>query len=59
MKIIKSDEKSYFLIRAAREKIDNEAKEQKGRFCSMLLGKLSVRFLWNLLSAGEAATIAG
>ena len=45
MKIIKSDEKSCFLIRAVREEIENEAKEQKGRFCSMLLGKLTVRFL--------------
>ena len=59
MKILKSDEKSCFLIRFAREEIENEAKDQKGGFCSMLLSKLSVRFLWNLLSAGEAATRAG
>ena len=33
MRITKSDEKSCFLIRVAREEIENEAKKQKGGFC--------------------------
>ena len=40
MKIVKSLEKSGLLIRAIRETIKNEAKEQTDRFLRMLLGTL-------------------
>ena len=42
MKIIKSLEESG-LKKGASEKTKNEAKEQKGRFLSMLLGTLDAR----------------
>ena len=38
MKIIKSFEEFRLLIKDLSETIKNEAKEQKGRFLSMLLG---------------------
>ena len=41
MKIVKSLEESCLLIKRAREKFQNEAKEQQDGFLSMLLRKLS------------------
>ena len=41
MKIVKSLEDSGLLLKRVSETIQNEAKEQKGRFLSILLGKLS------------------
>ena len=38
MKILKSFEEFRLLIKDLSETIKNEAKEQKGRFLSMLLG---------------------
>ena len=38
MKILKSFEEFCLLIKDLSETIKNEAKEQKGRFLSMLLG---------------------
>ena len=61
MKIVKSVEESGLLIKGVSETITNEAKEQKGRFLSMLLGALGASLLGNLLtgkgtiSAGEGA----
>ena len=40
LKIVKSLEECVFLINGVNETIKNEAKEQKGRFLSMLLGTL-------------------
>ena len=40
MKIVKSLEESGLLIKSVIKTIKNEAKEQKGGFCSMLLGTL-------------------
>lgn len=38
------------MIKRFSETIENETNEQKGRFVSMLLGKLDARLLGNLLS---------
>ena len=59
LKIVKSLEECRFLINGVNETIKNEAKEQKGRFLSMLLGTLG-----NLLTgkrtikAGEVTIMA-
>ena len=50
MKIVKSVEESGLLIKGVSETITNEAKEQKGRFLSMLLGALGASLLGNLLT---------
>ena len=50
MKIIKSLEHSGLLLKRVSETIRNEAKEQKGRFLSMLLGTLSVSLLGNIVA---------
>ena len=39
--------------------IENETKEQKGRFLSMLLGTLGASLLGNLLSGGIGIVRAG
>ena len=65
MKIVKSLEESGLLINGMGETIKNEAKEQKGRFLSMLLGTLGASLLRNLLTgkgkirAGEGTIRAG
>ena len=58
MKIVKSFEKSGFLIKCASEIIKNELKEQKFGFLSMLLGTLGAWKLRNLL-AGKGTSRAG
>ena len=50
MKIVKSLEESSLLIKDVSETIKNEAKEQKGRFISILLGTLGASLLGNLLT---------
>ena len=55
MKIVKSLEDSGLLLRIVSETIQNEAKEQKGKFLSMLLGTLGASFLENML-AGKRIT---
>ena len=52
MKIVKYLEESSLLIKFASETIENEAKEQKGRFLPMLLGTLGASLLGSAL-AGE------
>ena len=54
MKIVKSLEQSGLLIKGVSEKIQNEAKEQKGRFLRMLLGTLGARLIGSLLTAKGA-----
>ena len=49
MKIVKSLEESGLLIKGISETIKNEAKEQKGLFSSMLLGRIPARTLRNVL----------
>ena len=43
IKIVKSLEDSGLLLKRVRETVENEAREQKGGFLSMLLGTLGVR----------------
>ena len=52
IKIVKSLEDSGLLLKGVSETIRNEAKEQKGRFLSMLLGTLDASLLGNI-SAGK------
>ena len=58
MKIVKSLEESGFLIKGVSETIKNEAKKQKGRFLSMLLGALGASLLGNQLT-GKGAIRTG
>ena len=50
LKIVISLEDSGLLIKGVIETVQNEVKEQKGRFLSMLLGTLSAKLLGNLLT---------
>ena len=58
IKIVKSLEYSVLLFKVVSEKIQNEAKEQRGEFLSMLLGKLGATLLGNIL-AGKGTNRAG
>ena len=49
-KIVKSLEDSDLLLKGISETIQNEAKEQKGKFLSMLLGTLGASLLGNKLA---------
>ena len=65
IKIVKSLEQSGLLLKGVTEAVQNELKEQKGGFLSMLLDILGASFLGNILSgkgtnrAGEGVIIAG
>ena len=65
MKIVKSLEDSGLLLKGIAEAIQNEAKEQKRGFLSMLLSTLGASLLGNLLAgkgikkAREGITRAG
>ena len=65
IEIVKSLEDSGLLLKGVSETIQNEAKEQKGGFLSMLLGTLSASLLGNILArkgmnrAGEEIVRAG
>ena len=48
IKIVKSLEDSNLLLKGVCETIQNEAKEQKGGFLSMLLGTLGASSLGNM-----------
>ena len=50
MELAKSLEESGLLIKGVRKTIENEAKEQKGRFLGVLLGTLVASLLRNLLA---------
>ena len=50
IKIVKSLEDSGLLLKGVIESVQNEVKEQKGAFLSMLLGTLGASLLWNLLT---------
>ena len=50
IKIVKSLEDTGLLLKGVTETVQNEEKEQKGGFLSMLLGTLSVNLLGNLLT---------
>ena len=61
IKIVKSLEDSGLLLKGVTKTVQNELKEQKGGFLSMLLGTLDVSLLGNILKrqginrAGEGA----
>ena len=50
IKIVKSLEYSGLLLKGVTETVQNEGKEQKGGFLSMLLGTLGASLLGNLLT---------
>ena len=50
IKIVKSLEDSGLLLKGVTETVQNEVKEQKGGFLSMLLGTLVASLLGNLLT---------
>ena len=50
VKIVKSLEDSGLLLKGVSETVQNEAKEQKGGFLSMLLGTLGANWLGNILA---------
>ena len=58
IKIVKSLEDSALLLKGVGETIQNEAKEQKGGFLSMLLGTLGASLLGNIL-VGKGINRAG
>ena len=58
IKVVESLEDSSLLLKGVIETIQNEAKEQKGEFLSMLLGTLGASLLGNIL-AGEGVNRAG
>ena len=53
MKIIKALENSGILLKRITKTVENEAKEQRGGFLSMLLGTLGATLLGNLLSGAS------
>ena len=50
IKIVKSLEDSGLLLKGVTESVQNEGKEQKGGFLSMLLGIVGASLLGNLLT---------
>ena len=50
IKIVKSLEDSGLLLKGVSETVQNEAREQKGGFLSMLLGTLDTSLLGNILT---------
>ena len=60
IKIVKSLEVSSLFLKGVTETVQNEVKEQKGWFLSMLLGTLGASLLGNLLTGkGAIATSQG
>ena len=59
MKIIEALENSGILLNGVSKTIENETKEQRGGFLSMLLGTLGASLLGNLLTDGKGIMRAG
>ena len=59
MKIIKALEISGILLKGVTKTIENETKEQKGGFLSMLFVTLGASLLGNLLTGGKGIVRAG
>ena len=53
IKIVKSLEDSGLLLKGVTETVQNEVKEQKGGFISMLLGTLGANLLGNILTGNN------
>ena len=58
IKIVKSLEDSGLLLKGVTKTVQNEVKEQKGRFLSMLLGTLGASLLGNLLTGRGAKAMS-
>ena len=58
-KIIEALENSGILLKGVTKSIENETKEQRGGFLSMLLGTLGASLLGNLLSGRKGIVRAG
>ena len=54
IKIIEALENSGILLKRVSKTVENETKEQRGGFLSMLLGTLGASLLGNLLTSGKA-----
>ena len=59
LKIIEALENSGILLKGVSKTIENETKEQRGGFLSMLLGTLGASLLGNLLKGGKGIMRAG
>ena len=59
LKIIEAPENSGILLKGVSKTIENETKEQRGGFLSMLLGTLGASLLGNLSSGGKGIMTAG
>ena len=59
MKVIEALENSGILLKGVTKTIENETKEQRGGFLSMLLGTLGAILLGNLLTCGKGIVRAG
>ena len=59
MKIIEALGNSGILLKGVSKTIENETKEQRGGFLSMLLGALGASLLGNLLTGGKGLMRAG
>ena len=59
IKIIEALENSGILLKGVSKTIENETKEQRGAFSSMLLGTLGASLLGNLLTGGIGIMRAG
>ena len=59
IKIFEALENSGILLKGITKTIENETKEQRGRFLSMLLGTLETSLLGNLLTGGKGIVSAG
>ena len=59
MKIIEALENSGILLKGVSKTIENQTKEQRGGFLSMLLGTLGAGLLSNLLTGGKGIIRAG
>ena len=59
IKIIEALENSSILLKGVTKTIENETKEQRGGFLSILLGTLGASLLGNLLTGGKGIVRAG
>ena len=59
MKIIEALENAGILLKGVTKTIENETKEQRRVFLSMLLGALGASLLGNLLTGGKRIVRAG
>ena len=59
MKIIEELENSGILLKEVSKTVENETKEQRGGFLSMLLATLGASLLGNLLTGGKGMMRAG